>query len=248
MPTRQEDAEAYYREFWRRDGLDDWLHHRPRQEQLKLFVGAVLRGPDTRRILDLGCGTGVMTDWLRTYGEAMGTDFSEPAIELGRALAPRVELHVQPLEDIQLDGDFDVICAFDVIEHVPPPDRPALFGRIGTLLAAEGLIIVSTPHPRFSRWMAERRPELMQVVDEPVDLRELVELAASANAELIRYETFDINWRRQYQFAVFQGMVEVGSEPRINRALRLRLALRSNPIARRLRRARIAARLRRGGL
>jgi SAM-dependent methyltransferase len=238
-------SEAYYQDFSLRVGLSDWLQPNPRHEQLKLLVAEVLGDRRDMRILDVGCGAGVMSDWLRNYGRVVASDFSRPAIELGRMMSEGVEFRAERLDELAAEGPFDLLTAFDVLEHIPPGDRAGVFEQLGQMLAPEAVLIVSTPHPRFSRWMDENRQDLAQVVEEPVDVEELLVLGARAGVELVRYQTFDIRWHPHYQFAAFAGPAAVAEDATIDRRLRRRLAVVANPIARRLRRARAVSRLRR---
>ena len=93
---------------------------------------------------------------------------------------------------------------FDVVEHVPPADRASLFEQIGRVLAPGGWVLFSTPHPDFLRWVHEHRPELLQVVDEPVELGELIELGARIGRELVAYRSYQLDapGARQYQLVV----------------------------------------------
>ena len=76
------DSEAFYQDFSLEVGLRDWVLPNARHVQLKLLLETPLLGPRRDlRILDVGCGAGVMTDALTAFGEATGTDFSVPAIE-----------------------------------------------------------------------------------------------------------------------------------------------------------------------
>ena len=83
----------------------------------------MLAGRAGLRILDVGCGAGVLTHHLSPYGSALGIDFSGPAIELARRLAPEASFRVASLEDLG-DECFDLITVFDVTRdrRGPPAD------------------------------------------------------------------------------------------------------------------------------
>ena len=65
-------------------------------------------------------------------------------------------------------------------------------------------MLLSTPHPDYLRWVQEHRPELLQVVDEPVELGELIELGAGIDRELVTYRSYQLDapGARQYQLVV----------------------------------------------
>ncbi len=109
-------------------------------------------------------------------------------------------------------------------------------------LAARGTIVSSTPHATDNRWLAENRPELLQVVDEAVDLADLIEVTGRLGLELVHYRTYDIDRRRQYQVIALEPVAGSGDPPSHDPRLRRRLmAVRSSP-ALALRRLRLAAR------
>ncbi len=72
------------------------------------------------RILDVGCGTGGMLPMLREFGQVEGIDFSDAALEHARTrVGPDVPLSRGELPDgIPAGHKYDVISAFDVIEHI----------------------------------------------------------------------------------------------------------------------------------
>jgi SAM-dependent methyltransferase len=77
------------------------------------------------RILDAGCGSGRMLDELAGYGAVSGIDVSESAAAAARARGHE-DIRVGPLETLPWENaTFDLVTAFDVIEHTPD-DRSTL--------------------------------------------------------------------------------------------------------------------------
>ncbi len=237
-------AAEYYQGFSFEVGLRDWLAPNPRHEQLKLIVNELLDGARGLRILDVGCGAGVLSHHLTRFGRVTGIDFSEPAIELARDLVPQATFHAGALDEVPLSGEFDLVTLFDVLEHVPAGEREPFFARIAANLSSRGHVLLSTPHPVHLRWLREEHPDLLQVVDEPVEPRELLDLGERHGLELVHYRTFDVDrGPREYQ-AAFLGRVEPpGGRPIRHRRLTRRMLTRVDPASRALRRAPVARRL-----
>lgn len=91
-----------------------------RRKILADFVEEICREVTDRRpkILDVGCGTGANLLMLSKYGDAEGVDISEDALAFCRERGlDKVRLGAGeklPYED----GTFDLVTAFDVVEHM----------------------------------------------------------------------------------------------------------------------------------
>jgi 2-polyprenyl-3-methyl-5-hydroxy-6-metoxy-1,4-benzoquinol methylase len=98
------------------------------------------------RLLDVGCSVGVFLELGRDAGwDAEGVEASEwsAAQARSRGLAVHNELFEQaPLPS----AAYDVICFWDVLEHVPSPR--AVLRKAHDLLRPGGLLLVSTPNVR----------------------------------------------------------------------------------------------------
>lgn len=107
-----------------------------------------------RDVLDAGCGVGYGSAFLAgTARRVVGVDVSAEAIDYARSRygAPNVEFAVDDLQALQRDdGEFDVVVAFEVIEHLPHPER--FVGEARRVLKPDGRFVVSTPR-------ADRRQE-----------------------------------------------------------------------------------------
>lgn len=238
-----EPIQRYYESFSHDTGLRDWAFPNARHEQLRLVLGRLLDGRSGLRILDVGCGTGVMAAALTRYGRVDGNDLSAGAVALAAALVPEARFRAGRLEDVDFTGPYDLITLFDVLEHVPREERGALLGALAERLAPGGTLFASTPQGDFTRWLLDERPELAQVIEVEVQLAELLAEAAQVGLALAHYETYEIQWARQYQAMAFERPPAPGAAPRFPRSLRRRSIVTANPVSRTLRRVGPARRL-----
>ena len=100
------------------------------------------------RLLDIGCGGGLLTEPMARLGaEVVGVDPAEGAIPVARLHAAKSGLEIDyragTAEDLIAAGErFDVVLAMEVIEHVPDP--AGFVGACAALLRPGGLWLGST--------------------------------------------------------------------------------------------------------
>ncbi len=109
-------------------------------------LAELFRQAGPRSLLDVGCGEGVLTQqWAqRLAGRVVGIDLEDPVIqaEWAKRQAPNLEYRVMKAENLPFaDGEFDMACAIEVLEHVPDPEHTvAEMARV-----ASGHLLVSVP-------------------------------------------------------------------------------------------------------
>jgi SAM-dependent methyltransferase len=199
------DTAAYYETFSLEAGAADWRHDNARHLRIRLELARLLGAARGLRILEVGCGAGVLTSELCRYGQVTAMDLSARAIALAAELEPRATFLAGRFQEAELHGEFDLIAAFDVLEHVPPGERSDFLGRVDTLLSSRGWVILTTPHPGHTRSLHEREPDRLQIVDEPVNPQETAALASAYGLELVDYRVYDVDRPgvRQYQILAF---------------------------------------------
>ncbi|HHV61683.1 MAG TPA: glycosyltransferase [Firmicutes bacterium] len=115
-----------------------------------------LFGTNRGKLLDVGCATGkFMTLALRAGWDVEGIDVSPFAVQVARKKGLKV--HLGTVESLTLPPEsFDVVTAFDVLEHVP--DIRSFLEAIYTILKPGGKLILLSPDAGSFRAiaMAER--------------------------------------------------------------------------------------------
>jgi SAM-dependent methyltransferase len=110
-------------------------------------------------LLDVGCGTGQFVEAARKAGyRARGLDLSAAQLEVARRRFPDVEVHAGRLRDYahgMPPGSFDVVTAFQVLEHVADPLDFLADAR--RLLRPAGYLAIGVP--TWRTWRAFRDPE-----------------------------------------------------------------------------------------
>jgi SAM-dependent methyltransferase len=97
------------------------------------------------RLLDVGCGHGLLLDEARRRGfEVVGLELSRAAAAHARDVLG-LDVRCEPFEDFRDAEGFDVIVLADVIEHLDDPLRA--LDACADLLRPDGVLAVVTPDP-----------------------------------------------------------------------------------------------------
>lgn len=116
-----------------------------------------------KRVVDLGCGFGWASRWMREQGAAsvLGIDLSQNMIARARAdtADPAIEYRIADLETLELpEGAFDLAYSALTFHYVK--DFRRLIGMIHKALAADGDLVFTIEHPVFMaashpHWIAD---------------------------------------------------------------------------------------------
>lgn len=108
--------------------------------------------PDRARVLEIGCGTGGNLGLLARFGRLSACELDAQARDFAQTKAHGLGLDI-PIREGRLPapipaapGSLDLICLFDVLEHVD--DDEAALRALRALLAPGGHILLTVPaHP-----------------------------------------------------------------------------------------------------
>lgn len=146
-----------------------------RRKILADFVEKICRQVTDRRprILDVGCGTGANLLMLSEYGDAEGVDVSEDALAFCRERGLE-KVRLGAAEDLPYeDGTFDLVTAFDVVEHID--DDLAGLREMRRVLRPGGRVLLFVPTFMFLWGLQDdvsnhrrryRLPELQRVLEQ----------------------------------------------------------------------------------
>ena len=140
-------VKSFYSEYFALEDKHWWFVGR-RRLLLKL-LGRFLPADSKadRRIVDVGCGTGTMLQYLSAYGDATGADADAEAIHFCRK---RGLENVRQLTDATLPFErdsLDLVTMLDVLEHID--DDLGMLREVFAVLKPGGLVLITVPAYRF---------------------------------------------------------------------------------------------------
>ncbi|MGZ5266369.1 MAG: bifunctional 2-polyprenyl-6-hydroxyphenol methylase/3-demethylubiquinol 3-O-methyltransferase UbiG [Caldimonas sp.] len=105
---------------------------------------------DGKRVLDVGCGGGILADSMARRGaDVLGIDLAGKALKVAQlhaieAATPRVEYREVTVESLagEMPQAFDVVTCMEMLEHVPDPG--SIVDACARLLKPGGWAIFST--------------------------------------------------------------------------------------------------------
>jgi SAM-dependent methyltransferase len=152
-----------------------------KRREVERFVASLPVG----RVLDVGCGTGYLTQFLR--GSVVGVDQSAEMLELARARVPAgefVQADVPPLPFA--DTEFELAFTSGVYCHFDTPEMRAGFVAETLRVARELVVLDQAWRPGLERESWELRP-LLDGSEYRIFKRYLTgaELAAELAGELV---------------------------------------------------------------
>ncbi len=135
------------RVVWIRQAL--WEHFGPPRDALRPFDGL--------RVLDIGCGGGILAESMARMGaQVTGIDVVEKNIRTAMVHARQQNLEIdyqaRTAESMAKSGArFDVVLNMEVVEHVA--DLPAFMSACNRLTADAGVMIVATINRTPLAWL-----------------------------------------------------------------------------------------------
>lgn len=136
------------------DAYADWKHWKP--DQFLRFTGAKSTyfqwhtnraahvHQNTLKILEMGFGNGEYLGWALHNGhQVAGVELSTHLLKLAKQAGI---LAVHDVDELQATEKFDLVVAFDVLEHIAPDQLPQFLLKLSNLLVPRGTMLFRFPN------------------------------------------------------------------------------------------------------
>ncbi len=151
-PKSEAENRAYY------DDFSDWYerergrgYHRMLDDLEMRICAPLVTG---RRVLEAGCGTGLILGRLAQHADsAWGVDLSPGMVRLAKQRGLNVVLG--SVTDLPFaDASFDLVCSFKVLAHVPDIGRA--ISELARVTRPGGQLVLEFYNPWSLRYLAKR--------------------------------------------------------------------------------------------
>ena len=135
----------YYKEYYDIERQHWWFLAREKilsNYIQKLILNGQLNKLDLK-ILNVGCGTGRSSEYLSEYGTVFSIEFDKDCCNFTSQKTGLEIINASVTELPFKDESFDLVCAFDVIEHVEN-DQLAVF-EMKRVVKKNGIIFITVP-------------------------------------------------------------------------------------------------------
>lgn len=106
---------------------------------------AALGGVSISRVLDIGFGNGEFMQYCRSRGwQVSGTEIDAGLVEMARQAG--FDAHAAEALDGLPEKSYDLVVAFDVLEHISQAELPSFLRQMAARLAPAGLLLCKFPN------------------------------------------------------------------------------------------------------
>ena len=134
----------YYKEYYELERKHWWFVARERI--LTNYIAKLLKEkqlPQEVKILNIGCGPGRSSEYLSAFGKVTSIEYDKFCCEFASEKTGLEIIHGS-ITELPFDNEtFDLVCAFDVIEHVE--DDLKAVEEMKRVAGSNGVLLVTVP-------------------------------------------------------------------------------------------------------
>ena len=159
-------AALYNEEYFRGEEYADYVgDKRVTQKNLRKWLRVVRSYVEGGKLVEVGCAYGFFLELAREHFDVLGYDVSEEAVQYANDIIGVPARCRDFLSDDSLNqGSVDAIASWDVIEHLPEPDR--FIRRCNEVLHPGGYLFLTTGD--IDSWVARRQGKRWRLICPPI--------------------------------------------------------------------------------
>ena len=150
-------ADQYYNGYYGDDisGQDNFWWDQAHQAMYNDFCKKYIIGK-RGKLLDVGCGLGFFVKKVNNYPkwQVSGYEISKTAVAFATNKLKLANIFCGKIEEADFPKNyFDIITLWDVIEHIPQPDK--MLNYISSILKDDGFLFIHTPNANIQLFKAK---------------------------------------------------------------------------------------------
>lgn len=135
----------YYKEYYRSE-REHWFF-RGRADIIMKHISQIVDNRQSEgelRILNVGVATGRTSELLAAFGKVKSVEFDEDCYNFTKENVEGIDLIQGSILELPFEADsFDLVCAFDVIEHVE--DDQLAVNEMKRVCNSDGTVVITVP-------------------------------------------------------------------------------------------------------
>jgi len=215
MTDRQSEIAAFYDAclpYFSRD------HTRANDRHIRIKVKLAQIVKAGMSILDLGCGTGITSQFMGQLGaKVTAVDISPKLIEFAKkeSAHKNVKYRVGDITEVKYRDNrglpyiFDGVVLVDVFEHIQREEINNAMLAIDRCSGDRTFIVLNIPDGRYQKQAQVHLKERLQIVDEAYSIEEILLLFASIGFSPVDINIYGINIACQYNTFIFNRTSEI---------------------------------------
>lgn len=191
----ENNIKQYYNSYTVRQG-ETGVNERHQSILKKLLESGLKKNS---QVLEIGCGigtqSGLILKFLSQEGSLSSYDISNKSIDIAKetyAKYNNVKFVCADVTEIDIKGEYDIIVLPDVIEHIPIIKHDVLFSNLRKVLKSTGFMLINIPFANYLEWVHHNKPELLQIIDQPIYLDALSVVLRKNNYIIESIKTYSI--------------------------------------------------------
>lgn len=177
--ANSDKVKEFYDGFSKNILINEFYNFSLRQDAIRKLCSAYI--PKGARILEMGCGVGIVTKHIQKDASfVLSVDISQANVRTAGVYAAKENTKfdivdiTKETEKVKSFGKFDAVLIFDVIEHIEKENYKELFAVIEDLLSEKGMVLLTYPAPQYQEYLKANNPKALQVIDQTVLLTDIL--------------------------------------------------------------------------
>jgi SAM-dependent methyltransferase len=132
----------YYLDYYKAE-REHWFF-RARNAVIMAHISDLVGNRTDLKILNIGIATGHTSELLEQYGTVKSVEYDDECYQFVKSKLPQLDLVQGSILELDFDQDsYDLVCAFDVIEHIE--DDQTGVNEMKRVCNTDGHIVVTVP-------------------------------------------------------------------------------------------------------